>query len=109
MIGREALLTALRRVSLVTSDNTTSAKLSFSKNKLDISISSPEVGEASETIPVKYGGKAVNVAFNPDFLMDPLRNLTADEVALELTDDMSPGVIKSNVPFLYVLMPMRVS
>ena len=109
MIEREALLTALRRVSLVTSDNTTSAKLSFSKNKLDISVTTPEGGEASETIPVKYTGKVVNVAFNPDFLMDPLRNLTADEIALELTDDMSPGVVKCNVPFLYVLMPMHIS
>jgi DNA polymerase-3 subunit beta len=41
--------------------------------------------------------------------MDPLRNLSTDEVHLELIDEMSPGVIKINTPFLYVLMPMRVS
>jgi DNA polymerase III subunit beta len=49
------------------------------------------------------------VAFNPDFMMDPLKNLTADEIAVELTDDLSPGVIKCDIPFLYVLMPMRIT
>ncbi len=41
--------------------------------------------------------------------MDPLRNLDADEVFLELTDSLSPGVVKISEPFLYVLMPMRLS
>ena len=41
--------------------------------------------------------------------MDPLRNLTEDEIHLEVSDEMSPGVIKVNSPFLYVLMPMRIS
>jgi DNA polymerase-3 subunit beta len=58
---------------------------------------------------VKYAGKSVSVAFNPEFLMEPLRTLASDEVFLELTDELSPGVIKADVPFLYVLMPMRVS
>ena len=54
-------------------------------------------------------GSSVTIAFNPDFLMAPLRNLDNDEVYLELIDEMSPGVLKINAPFLYVLMPMRVS
>jgi DNA polymerase-3 subunit beta len=41
--------------------------------------------------------------------MDPLRNLPNDEVYLELIDEMSPGVLKIQTPFLYVIMPMRVS
>ena len=108
LLEREALLNALHLVSLVVTDETTSAKLTFGKNKLDISITT-EVGEAAETVPIKYNGKTITAAFNPDFLMDPLRNLTADEITIELTDDMSPSVIKCNVPFLYVLMPMRIS
>ena len=42
-------------------------------------------------------------------MMDPLRTLANDEVFMELTDDLSPGVMKCDIPFLYVLMPMRVS
>ncbi len=41
--------------------------------------------------------------------MDPLRNLDADEVFLEITDELSPGVLKDNEPFLYVVMPMRMN
>jgi len=109
VIERETLLNAMHRVSLVSGDNSTSAKLMFTKNKLEISISAPNVGEASETITTKYTGRAITIAFNPDFLMDPLRTLTSDDVTLELTDDMNPGVIKCNIPFLYVIMPMRVT
>ena len=58
---------------------------------------------------INYRGKDISIAFNPEFLMDPLRNLPNDEVFLELIDEMSPGVVKINSPFLYVIMPMRVS
>ncbi|MCE9520160.1 MAG: DNA polymerase III subunit beta, partial [Verrucomicrobia bacterium] len=49
------------------------------------------------------------IAFNPEFLMAPLRNLPADEVHLHLIDDISPGILRSGANFLYVLMPMRVN
>jgi len=58
---------------------------------------------------LNYKGPDMSIAFNPEFLMDPLRNLPNDEVYLELIDEMSPGVIKIQTPFLYVIMPMRVS
>lgn len=107
-IERESLLTALRRVSLVTTDKSNAAKLTFGKNKLSITMTTPDVGEARETIPVKYAGKDISVAFNPEYMMDPLKNLTNDEVVLELTDELSPGIMKTDIPFLYVLMPMRI-
>jgi DNA polymerase-3 subunit beta len=67
------------------------------------------VGEARETVSINYKGKEIAIAFNPQYMMEPLRNLDADEVFLELTDELSPGVLKINEPFLYVLMPMRLS
>ncbi|MBN1672205.1 MAG: DNA polymerase III subunit beta [Kiritimatiellae bacterium] len=106
---RETLLTAVRRVSLLASEKSNSVKLSFEKNHLKITAVTPDVGEAHETVPVKYAGKEIAVAFNPEFIMDPLRNIASDEVYLELTDELSPGVMKCEVPFLYVLMPMRVN
>lgn len=108
-VEREALQASLRRVSLLSTDRSSAAKLAFGKNKLTISMNTPDVGEARETLPIKYDGKEICVAFNPEYVMDPLKNLSNDEVALELTDDLSPGVLKCDIPFLYVLMPMRVS
>lgn len=108
-VEREGMFNAVRRVSLVTSDQTNSVKLTFGKNCLEITTITPEVGEARETLPIKYTGKEVSIAFNPEFILHPLKNLESDEVFIELTDDLSPAVFKSNVPFLYVLMPMRLS
>ena len=108
-IDRETLHDAVRRVSLMLDDQASSVNVTITENRIDLLTSSPEVGEAHETIPVKYSGKDITIAFNPAFMMAPLKHLDSDEVFLELSDDLSPGVIKSNVPFLYVIMPIRVN
>ena len=108
-LERETFLNSLRRVSLLASDKSNSIKLNFAKNNIDITANTPEVGEAKESLAVAYKGREFSIAFNPEFLMAPLRNLTEDEIFLDLIDEMSPGVIKIQSPFLYVLMPMRIS
>jgi DNA polymerase III subunit beta len=106
---REEFLHALRRAEIMTSEKSNSVKLSFGKNKLEITANSPEVGEAKETLAINYKGAEVAIAFNPKYMIDPLNALTNDEVFLELIDELSPGVLKINGPFLYVVMPMRLS
>jgi len=108
-LAREEFLHALRRAELMTSEKSNSVKLAFGKNLLTITANSPEVGEAKETIAVNYKGKEMAIAFNPRYVIDPLTALTNDEVYLELIDELSPGVLKINGPFLYVVMPMRLS
>jgi DNA polymerase-3 subunit beta len=108
-LEREIFLTAVRRVSLLASEKSNSVKLIFSKSNIDIVANTPDVGEAKESLPVMYKGREFSIAFNPEFLMAPLRNLANDEIYLDLIDEMSPGVIKIPGPFLYVLMPMRLS
>lgn len=108
-LEREAFLNCVKRVSLLSTDKTSSVRLNFGKNNIDITANTPEVGEAKESLAVQYRGREFSIAFNPDFVVDPLRNLSNDEIYLELIDEMSPGVIKIQTPFLYVLMPMRVS
>jgi DNA polymerase-3 subunit beta len=108
-LERELFHNAVHRVSLLASEKSNSVKLVFSKNNIEIAANTPDVGEARESLPVSYKGKEFSIAFNPEFLMAPLRNLANDEVYLDLIDEMSPGVIKIQTPFLYVLMPMRIS
>ena len=81
----------------------------YQLNNLTITANTPEVGEGRESIAITYKGKDLAVAFNPGYLMDSLKALENDEIFLELTDELSPGVIKINGPFLYVIMPMRMS
>ena len=106
---REEFLHALRRAEIMTSEKSNSVKLSFAKNKLEITANSPEVGEAKESLAINYKGPDMAIAFNPKYVIDPLNALTNDEVFLELIDELSPGVVKINGPFLYVVMPMRLT
>ena len=106
---REEFLHALRRAEIMTSEKSNSVKLTFGKNKLEITANSPEVGEAKEALAVNYKGVDLAIAFNPKYMIDPLNALPNDEVFLELIDELSPGVLKINGPFLYVVMPMRLT
>jgi len=106
---REEFLQALRRAQLMTTEKQTSVKLSFERNQLSITANSPEVGEACEIIAINYKGKEMATAFNPTYLIEPLSALETDEVFFELIDELSPGVLKINGPYLYVVMPMRLS
>lgn len=108
-LAREEFLHALRRAEIMTTDKANSVKLTFTKNNLAITANSPEIGEAREGIAVNYKGKDLAIAFNPRYLIEPLSALSQDEVFFELTDELSPGVLKINGPFLYVIMPMRLS
>ena len=108
-LPREEFQQALRRAEIMTSEKANSVKLAFGKNTLTITANSPEVGEARETMAVNYKGKEMAIAFNPRYLIDPLTALTEDEVFIELIDELSPGVVKINGPFLYVVMPMRLT
>jgi len=108
-LEREPFLAAVQRVSLLAQDKSNSVKINFSRGSLEILANAADIGEAREHLTVKYTGPDMTIAFNPEYLMAPFRNLDEDEVHLDLIDEVSPGVIRINTPFLYVLMPMRVS
>lgn len=108
-LGREEFLHALKRAEIMTSEKQNSVKLTFSKNNLSITANTPDVGEARESIAINYKGKETSIAFNPGYMIDPLNALPDDEVYFEIIDELSPGVFKINGPFLYVVMPMRLS
>ena len=108
-LPREEFLHALRRAEIMTSEKSNSVKLAFTKHNLAITANSPEVGEARESLAINYSGRDLAIAFNPKYVIDPLNALTNDEVFLELIDELSPGVLKINGPFLYVVMPMRLT
>lgn len=106
---REALATVVNRVKLLTSDKSASVKLSFDEDQITVLANSPDIGEAEESLVVKYKGEPMEIAFNPSFLTEPLKNLETEDVFLELIDETSPGVLRNEGNFLYVIMPMRVN
>lgn len=107
-VERELFLQCIHRAALVTSDKSNSVKIKLSNNLLEITAASPDFGEAHESLAVDYSGPDLQVAFNPAFVMDPLRALSKDQVVFELKDEVSPGVFKTDGNFLCVIMPVRV-
>lgn len=108
-VQREAFVATANRVALLASEKSHSIRLSFEESRLQIMANTPDVGEARESLDVKYEGEKMAIAFNPDFLKDPLRHLPDEEVHLDLIDEMSPGVLRTSGSFLYVIMPLRLS
>ena len=111
-LGRQAFLETLRRVSLLASDKAHAVKLELAKGTLRVLSQNPDLGEAREDVTVEYDGEPLKIGFNARYLMDVLQALTCDDVALELADDLSPGVLKprgeGEESYTAVIMPMRI-
>jgi DNA polymerase-3 subunit beta len=110
-LEREKLLESVQRAALMTDDRSNTIRMTVSKKTQNLEISAKsDSGEAHEPIAVKYDGPEVNIAFNPQYVIEPLRNVTEDEIDFEFKDDMSPGVIRGlKEDFLCVVMPQRIS
>jgi DNA polymerase-3 subunit beta len=108
-LERELFLQCVHRAALVTSEKSNSVKVKLTANLLEITAASPDFGESHESMAISYSGPELQVAFNPQFIMDPLRALTKDEVFFELKDEVSPGVFKTLESFVCVIMPVRLS
>jgi DNA polymerase III subunit beta len=102
-------LSAIKRMSLVAPEKAESIKLELVNNKAIVSSMAQGLGEAQEEMEIEYTGNKFEVAYNPKYLMEVLKNISTPNIILELSNPMSPGVIKpqSDEEYLYVIMPMR--
>jgi DNA polymerase-3 subunit beta len=109
-VEHNELLQSLRRVSILSNERYKGIRMEFSEDKVSLSASNPDLGEAVEEIEADYKGKSISIGFNARYLLDVLGVLGGDgDVDIELKDELSPSVIRkaSNQGYLYVLMPMR--
>ncbi len=110
-LGREAFQSAIRRVSLLSSERNRAIKVAVTDGRLELSASSPELGEARESLPIEYEGEGVEIGFNAQYLLDFLSVVGSDEVVLELRDAESQGLLRpagdEQENYRYVIMPMR--
>jgi DNA polymerase-3 subunit beta len=110
-VGREVMQSAIRRVSLLSSERGRAVRLSLEEGRLEVSASSPELGEARESLPLEYAGEGVEIGFNAQYLLEFLGVAGTDEVALEVKDAESQGLFRpvgdDGGDYRYVVMPMR--
>ncbi|HVJ91545.1 MAG TPA: DNA polymerase III subunit beta [Labilithrix sp.] len=112
---RIALAEALKAVSVAASERTGGVKLSLSKGAMRITSESPESGDGFDEIPVEFAGPNMSIGFNAKYFLDVLSAITDDEVAIGLSGELDPAVIRpagaslsEDRQFLSVVMPMRI-
>ncbi len=98
------------RVSTIASERTRAVKMALERDKVTLSVTSPENGTAAEEVPADYGAESFEIGFNARYLMDILAQIEGDTVEVHLADAAAPTLLRENdkAPALYVLMPMRV-
>ena len=108
---RAELATAIRRVSLLSSERSRAVKRSLAPGKLDLAASSPDLGEARESLAAEYKGAPVEIGFNAQYILDFLGAAAGASVSLEVKDQESQGLFRpaeqKGGDYRYVVMPMR--
>ncbi|WP_306088599.1 DNA polymerase III subunit beta [Qipengyuania flava] len=98
------------RVATIATEKTRAVKMGLDKDKVTLTVTSPDNGSATEELPAEYGADGFEIGFNAGYLKDILNQIDADTVEIHLADAGAPTLIRKdeNSPALYVLMPMRV-
>jgi len=109
-LDRIALLQALQRAAILTSDKFRGVRWVLGDGSLRISCTNTEQEEAQEELDVDYKGEALDIGFNITYLLDVLQNLATDQVVLSLGDANSSALITMHDrgDYKYVVMPMRI-
>lgn len=100
----------VRRISLLAQKNRP-LRLSFSPGELAVSAETPDVGEARESLPVRFQGEPLEIGFNPEFLREGLEAIEEGDVVLKLISPIRPGLIEAadGSGFQYLIMPIRLN
>jgi DNA polymerase-3 subunit beta len=109
---RDRLTSAIKRVALLSSERSRAVKFHIAQGAVDVTSSSPEVGEATETLAVDYDGELVEICFNAQYVLDFLGAAESENVQLAFKDAMSQVVMtpvgSDGCDYTYVIMPMRI-
>lgn len=109
-VSRLTFLDALRAISLVAADRTNGVKLAVTQGKIEVTSENPDVGAGRDEIDAELKGPDVTIGFNSKYVIDVLNALSSDEIALDLSGELDPGVVRpvGRDDFIGVIMPMRI-
>ncbi|APR52390.1 DNA polymerase III subunit beta [Sphingomonas koreensis] len=109
-IDPKSFMEGVDRVSTIATEKTRAVKMALDRDRITLSVTSPDNGTAAEDVPGEYAAQPFEIGFNSRYLMDILGQVEGDLVEVHLADAAAPTLIRENdkSPALYVLMPMRV-
>ena len=107
-LSTDTFVSAVRRAALLTNEESKGVKMAFSPDGLTLSSRAPEMGEAEINVGIdEYEGEALEIGFNPAYLLDALKVVDENQVQLEFKAGNKPGVLRTGPNFLYVVMPVN--
>jgi DNA polymerase III subunit beta len=109
-LPREEFLEIARRVSQLAQRNAP-LRLAFTEGELTVAAETPDIGDASEGMPVPYSGEPLEIAFNPQFLVEGIESVGSEELAVQLSSPLRPGLLRpvDGDDFSYLVMPIRLN
>ena len=110
-VDKASFATAVDRVSTIASDRGGKAvKLSMKEGQLELSVTNPDHGTASEELAVEFEPESFEIGFNARYLLDIIGQIRSDNAVFLFNDAGSPTLVREDgdAKALYVLMPMRV-
>lgn len=109
-VEKENLFNAVKRIKIMSNEKSNGVKIHLMNNNMTILANHPSLGDARETIPVDYEGRELEIGFNAKYLMDSVNILDSEDVTLELNNEFSAVVVRSNKMqnYLGIIMPLRI-
>ncbi|MBU1122003.1 MAG: DNA polymerase III subunit beta [Candidatus Omnitrophota bacterium] len=107
VIGRQDLMHALKRSDLLSTPDYQGVKVNLKKENTVISKITPQLGEVKEEVFSKYDGQAIETGFNPQYLIDVLKNLEDEDVSFEFSGADKPAVLRKE-NYIYLVLPMNI-
>ncbi|MEW5706631.1 MAG: DNA polymerase III subunit beta [Actinomycetota bacterium] len=107
-LNREGFINSLKRVSILAQNNTL-VKIKIMSSSIQLMAASVDIGSAVEELEAQVDGEGMEIAFNPQFLVDGLNSISEEEVFIELNSPLRPGIIRpvKTQDFIYLIMPIR--
>jgi DNA polymerase-3 subunit beta len=107
-----ALISALKRMSVIASDQTHRIRMSFNAGMVKFSVQTPDLGDAQDELPVRYEGDQLDIGFNASYLLEILRFMPTDEIRLtfrapERAATLEPEQWNDPAQYLCLVMPLR--
>jgi DNA polymerase-3 subunit beta len=109
-LPREEFLEITRRISQLAQRNAP-LRLAFAEGELTVAAETPDIGDASEGMPAPYTGEPLEIAFNPQFLVEGVESVPTEQIAVQLSSPLRPGLLRpvDGDDFSYLVMPIRLN
>lgn len=109
---KAALVSALKRMSVVASEQTHRIRLSFNSGMLKFSVQTPDLGEAQDELPIRFSGDQLDIGFNASYLLEILRYIPTDDVRITLKAPERAATLEPEgwgdpASYLCLVMPLR--